>query len=314
MTPRVSILVPAFNREHLLAECLLSALHQSLGDFELVVVDNASTDGTWEVCKRVAATDPRVRIFRNNTNIGPVRNWARCAMEARAPIAKLLFSDDLLEPECLSSMVPHLDNPDVGLVYCAARVGQARATASVFYASGEDETISQNEFLRRILCGTAPVSPGAVLLRTEDLRRNLHDDFPTPTRRDFAMHGAGPDVMISLMTAEAYPNVVALAQPLVYFRAHEKSITVENANNQVTAGYVSAISYYLISRGLYRQLHHYLARSWLQALRRKKRWVSLFGFLREYSGDASPRRTLTLAVTAVYHVTARLWCRRCVNP
>ena len=62
----------------LLADCLKSALAQTCGDLEVVVVDNASTDGTWEVCREFAPVDSRVRIFRNPENIGPVRNWQRC--------------------------------------------------------------------------------------------------------------------------------------------------------------------------------------------------------------------------------------------
>jgi len=75
--PKVSILIPVFNRKDYIAECIQSALDQTFTDFEVVVVDNASEDGTWEICQQFAANDQRVRIFQNDTNIGPVRNWRR---------------------------------------------------------------------------------------------------------------------------------------------------------------------------------------------------------------------------------------------
>ena len=77
-SPRVSILIPVYNREALIGECIQSALFQTFTDFEVIIVDNASTDNTWGICQRFAEQDKRVRVFRNEKNIGPVRNWRRC--------------------------------------------------------------------------------------------------------------------------------------------------------------------------------------------------------------------------------------------
>src|SRR6266508_5714193 len=83
MKPSVSLLVPVFNRADLIGPCLDSALAQTMGDLEVVVVDGASTDGTWEVCLRYAEADPRVRVIRESRNSGPVRGWWRCVEEAK---------------------------------------------------------------------------------------------------------------------------------------------------------------------------------------------------------------------------------------
>ena len=82
-TPLVSLLVPVYNRADLLAACLDSAIAQTTGDFEVVVVDGASTDGTWEVCRRYADADPRIRVYRDDENTGPVEGWWRCLKLAR---------------------------------------------------------------------------------------------------------------------------------------------------------------------------------------------------------------------------------------
>ena len=83
------------------------------------------------------------------------------------------------------------------------------------------------------------------MLHTKDLIKNLHTDFPTVTFRPFDQHGAGPDVMISLLTAKSYPCVACISAPLAFFRAHSGSFTVSNENNSITNGYISVISYYL---------------------------------------------------------------------
>lgn len=285
--PKVSILIPVYNRGDFIAECIQSALGQTYTDFEVVVVDNASDDGTWEICQRFAAQDHRVRVFRNDTNIGPVRNWKRCADEAKGEFSKILFSDDTLEPDCLAEMVPKLEGPEVALVYCAARIGKSKEQADIAYSLGKPARLSSTRFLNLVLWGDAPVSPGAILIRTKDLLANLHYDFPTVTSRPFDKHGAGPDVMISLLTAENYPYVAHLPTPLVYFRAHAGSFSIGNLNCQVPKGYTSAISFYLKQRrGRFIWLR-YLARVWLGQTKANRKWINPKTHLLEYEGEGS---------------------------
>ena len=287
--PKISILVPVFNREHLVSECIQSALEQTFTDIELVIVDNASDDGTWEICQHFAALDSRVRIFRNETNIGPVRNWKRCAEEARGELSKILFSDDCLYPNCLSEMAPKLEDPNVGLVYCAAWIGKSKEEAKVVYSLGEQAQLSFANFVNLLLRGKAPVSPGAALMRTADLKANLHTNFPTATPRPFDKHGAGPDVMSLILTAENYPFVYHLPVPLVFFRAHSGSFTSGSMNSQVNNGYISAFSYYLRLRFGLKPLTRYLASCWLKEMKIHRRWINPKKLLVEYQGTGSDK-------------------------
>lgn len=305
-SPKVSILIPVYNREKFIAACIQSALDQTYADFEVVVVDNASDDGTWEICQQFAALDQHVRVFRNETNIGPVRNWQRCAEEARGEFSKILFSDDCLEPNCLSEMAPKLDDPDVALVYCAALIGKARESATLAYFSAGDTRLSSSLFLNLVLRGEAPVSPGAILIRTTDFRNNLHTQFPTATPRPFEKHGAGPDVMISLLTAENYPYVESISTPLVYFRAHAGSFTIENSNDQVIQGYRSAISYYLVKKRGRRSWLKYISYGWLQQMKADRRWINPKVFLIEYEGSGSLGELLPMLTYSFGHGINRL--------
>lgn len=305
--PKVSILIPVFNREHLISECIQSALDQTYADFEVVVVDNASDDGTWEICQRFAALDPRVRVFRNETNIGPVRNWRRCAEEARGEFGKILFSDDTLEPDCLSDMVPILEDADVALVYCAARIGKSREEAEVAYLLDQPARLSPTSFLNLVLGDAAPVSPGAILIRTKDLLANLHTDFPTATPRPFDRHGAGPDVMISILTAENYSYVAHLPRPLVFFRAHAESFSVRNAENQIFEGYRSAISYYLVKRYGWKTLANYLAFSWIVQTWRTRSWFSPRQYLLRYGASGTALEIVLFLTYVLKHTMARLY-------
>ena len=115
MPVTVSICIPTYNGERYLATCLDSALAQTFTDFEVVVVDDGSTDATLAVVRRYAEADARIRVSRNPRNLGLVGNWNRCVELARGAWIKFLFQDDLLEPTCLEVML-RASRTDVDLV------------------------------------------------------------------------------------------------------------------------------------------------------------------------------------------------------
>jgi glycosyltransferase involved in cell wall biosynthesis len=101
MSGRISIGVPVYNGERYLALCLDSLLAQSEEDFELLIADNASTDASWEICQEYAARDKRIRILRNERNLGAARNYNLLVGQARGSLFKWMPHDDLLAPEYL---------------------------------------------------------------------------------------------------------------------------------------------------------------------------------------------------------------------
>ena len=77
--PTVSVLVTLYNREAFIGAALTSILASTYEDFEVVVVDDASTDNSCELAKSIAATDSRVRVSRNEANLGDYGNRRRAA-------------------------------------------------------------------------------------------------------------------------------------------------------------------------------------------------------------------------------------------
>lgn len=112
--PRVSIGLPVYNGERWLAESVDSLLAQTFMDFELIISDNASTDGTAGICRRYAERDPRVRYFRNATNIGGMPNASLTFRLARGEYFRWASDDDRCKPTLLERLVEELDNrPEV---------------------------------------------------------------------------------------------------------------------------------------------------------------------------------------------------------
>lgn len=227
-SPLVSVVIPTYNRETLLGDCARSALGQTNKHIELIIVDNASTDQTWRVCEELQAEDKRVRIFRNPKNLGPVENWIRGVNEAKGDYTKILFSDDLIYPEFLTRSLALLQNPSVGFVFSAVRTGAAPENSQLTtrWKGRHTGLYKSQEFLREAFFGgDIPVSPGAALFRTKDLKKNILRDVPGPRIRDWCEHGGGVDFLTYLLTAMNYTDIGFIAEPLVFFRSHPESIT-----------------------------------------------------------------------------------------
>jgi glycosyltransferase involved in cell wall biosynthesis len=115
--PRVSVGLPVYNGEPYLAAAVDSILGQTWTDLELIVCDNASTDGTERLCREVAARDPRLRYYRNPSNLGAAPNYRRTFELARGELFKWAAHDDLIRPRFVEACVAALD-ADPGAVLC----------------------------------------------------------------------------------------------------------------------------------------------------------------------------------------------------
>jgi glycosyltransferase involved in cell wall biosynthesis len=115
-TPKLTVGLPVYNGERFVTETLDSLLGQSFSDFELLISDNASTDGTEEICRAYAARDPRIRYVRQARNIGCNPNHNFLVSQARTQYFKWAAHDDLYGRDLLARCVEVLDeNPDVVL-------------------------------------------------------------------------------------------------------------------------------------------------------------------------------------------------------
>ncbi len=117
--PRVSVVVPCYNYGHFLPEAVGSALDRQPGvEVDVVVVDDASPDGSGEIAQRLADADPRVRVIRHRTNAGHVRTFNDGLHAVDGDYVVLLSADDRLSPGSLGRSAALLEaHPSVGFVY-----------------------------------------------------------------------------------------------------------------------------------------------------------------------------------------------------
>ncbi len=117
--PKISVIMPSYNHERFIGAAIESVLAQSFEDFELVIVDDKSTDGSVEVIR--AYTDPRIRLFVSQVNVGGTVAINRCISESRGEYIAILHSDDIFMPGKLEKQLAYLEeNPQVPAVLSTA--------------------------------------------------------------------------------------------------------------------------------------------------------------------------------------------------
>ena len=227
-SPRlVSIVIPTWNRAKILPRVIDSVLAQTYPHFELIVSDNASSDDTRELIESYSCRDARVRFVSAEANNGPVRNWIRGINATKADLVKVLFSDDVLDPEYLSQTVPLWDLPQPPR-FAYSGFGLEQTTVAGADPSAVVIRETPSAFLRKSLIthGDVPVSLSAGLFIKEDLIVALGRAIDSP-RFDFMATGVGYDQAVYLYAATSAAWIARLPAPLVHFGTQADSITIK---------------------------------------------------------------------------------------
>ena len=167
--PKISVCIPVYNCEKYIAAAIDSVLSQTFHDYELIILDNCSTDGTLGVIRRYS--DKRIRVIVNETNMGAAGNWNKALDEARGEYIKILCADDLLYPECLELQLALLEAPENrdAVMACCGRdvIVDSGSRVMTRRFSGARGKIAGGDAIRRnVRAGTNLIGePTAVLFR-----------------------------------------------------------------------------------------------------------------------------------------------------
>jgi glycosyltransferase involved in cell wall biosynthesis len=154
-------------------------LSQRFRDFELIVLDDGSTDDTFELARRVCSTasDIQYRVLRNVTRQGLFGNWNRCVAECRGTYVLLFHQDDLIEPGMLERAVSAFERDrDLGMVHCGYRcIDGSGADLPPWSVSPFVGRAGGEEFLRRIIAENFVCCPSVIVPRDVYKRLGLYD-------------------------------------------------------------------------------------------------------------------------------------------
>ena len=175
--PRISVIMPAYNAQACIAKAIRSVQEQTVCDWELIVIDDCSKDGTAQVVEEFTREDPRVQLHRNEQNMGVARTRNRGLKLSRGEFVAFLDSDDAWRPEKLAMQLSCFQQTGADLVYTSYAIVDAdgKQQCDDFLVP---ETVSFEELLKENVIGCSTVMlPMKVMERTAFSEDFFHEDY-----------------------------------------------------------------------------------------------------------------------------------------
>lgn len=228
----VSILLPVFNADRFLAETLSSITCQTYPHYEVIMVDDCSTDGSREIMEAQSDADHRFHCFYNSQNIGLASTLNLAASKASGSIFARIDADDLMEPSRIEAQLE---------VFTDGTIGLAGAAYRVIDQEGKDAYTVRNDFrdwdeLQAQLLFYNPFAHSSLMFRRSvfDQVSGYDESLVAACDYDFLAR-------LSLKTRFAY-----ISKPLIAYRRHGGSMTARLSSNQRATG--DAVRKWLLQR------------------------------------------------------------------
>lgn len=224
MPALISIAVPIYNTARFLPDALDSLLAQDFAEWEGLLWDDGSTDASGEIAAEYARRDPRFRVLGNGRNNGVGVGLANALAAARGDYVAVLDSDDMLEPDALSSMLAFMrEQPRLGMAY------------------SQHTEMNQDGILQGVGVRTLkPYSSHQLMVdfMTHHFRLIRADAYRAVGGSDATM-AVAPDYDLCLRLSERF-EIGHLAKPLYRYRLRPNSISHDNRLRQVRASFDAA--------------------------------------------------------------------------
>ncbi|RKO26743.1 glycosyltransferase family 2 protein [Pseudarthrobacter phenanthrenivorans] len=227
MNPKVSVVIPAYNNVQYIAETLDSVLTQTYDDYEVVIADHSSSDGTMDVIE-LYRDNPKLRILTPTpTGGGAQANWNRVSSEARGTYIKLVCGDDIISPTALAEQVAAFEEHPTAVLVASQR-DLVDSAGSDFIKGrglqGISGLVSGSEAVRATVVAGSNIfgEPACVLFRRDLLEAEGGWDNTNPYLIDEATYAR----------ICFHGDVVALRRSLAKFRISASQWSVRLAKQQ----------------------------------------------------------------------------------
>ncbi len=217
--PLVTVLMPVYNCEKYLSTSIESILHQTFTDFEFIILDDGSTDDSINIIQSYCAQDQRIRLIRNDQNMGIAYSLNKGINIAKGKYIARMDADDISKPERLEKQVEFLEtHNEVGILGCCAQVVDASGKLIEHYSVPENHSL----IVWILPFGRAFAHP-TVMMRT-DLIQNI-GGYSTDI-----IYGQDVDLWIRAVGKTQFAN---LMEELFIYRTHANSVTGTHRQKQL---------------------------------------------------------------------------------
>lgn len=222
---KVSIVVPIFNADRYLTACVESILNQKLTDFEVILVDDGSTDSSGALCDQFARQDPRIRVIHRE-NGGLMSAWKAGVKLAQGRYVGFVDSDDWVEPDMFSTLLKAIERDESDMVTCGLVKDYLDGSAEVVYNSVPSGVYDRSRICKEIfpvLLRGNRYSRGIVINRVTKLfRREMLTDILPELSDDVSI---GEDLLTTFRFLLTAQNITVLQQYTPYhYRINNQSM------------------------------------------------------------------------------------------
>lgn len=272
-SPLVSVIVPNYNHARFLNQRMDSILKQTFSDFEVIILDDASTDNSKDIIEHYRSYPQVKQIILNEVNSGsPFAQWQKGMESSGGQYLWIAESDDFVSPDFLETALKHLDSPLIDLFYCRSVVvdeqGNEHGNMSAWYGDltsdldADYEMTGDDELTRHLFYKNTIVNASSVVFRrVPRINGFLH--------KIKSMHYCG-DWLFWMMYCDGAAGVAYSTTPTNYFRSHSGVTRKERNYAQRNAEMIQVLRYILqheLSKGYrtailkYFQQQHMVIRS-----------------------------------------------------
>jgi teichuronic acid biosynthesis glycosyltransferase TuaG len=216
-TPLVSIIIPLYNGERFIAQTIESVLAQTYRNIEVIVVDDASTDGGCDIVRRYSTEDSRLRLIPSETNFGGPARPRNIGIEAsRGEFITFVDADDVWKPHKLQTQLDFFSQyPDIDMVY---------SPAEIIDEHGKITPIRKQRFLSLLMRLISPknaiIYGNFININTVMIRQPLTSHFTEDSRLV-----AIEDWMFHILNLQNGMKAISVEEALIYYRIHSASIS-----------------------------------------------------------------------------------------
>lgn len=216
--PLVSVITPAYNAEKYIAKTIESILSQTYKNFEYIIVDDASTDSTWDIIQEYANKDSRIKAFKNENNLYIAGNRNKGLDKASGKYIVWQDADDISLPIRIEIQVKFMENnPQVGICGAFLQSFEGDKDMDIRKYPLDDKTLRKNIFRY------SPVAQPAAIIRKKTLDEVGKYDLSTPPAEDIDM---------SFRIGKNY-KFANIPEVLIRYREHPDSATFKKLRTQI---------------------------------------------------------------------------------
>ncbi len=237
--PRLSILIPAFNARDFISQTINSVLAQTYTDWELIILEDRSTDSTLQIGKEYSAKHPeKIKVYQNEKNLGMLENWNKGISLCKSELFVKLDADDIWMPEFLQKSITILEKyPEVGLVF-----------TKYLNIDERDAIISDSEIILPDFANEKPFSTIPLVQMGEDkmlsfpilrqglsvMRRNIFEEIGKYRYLLSKETQAATDTEFYFRVGLHY-KLYCINESLYKYRVHKASISRKDKDNQLSS-------------------------------------------------------------------------------